>query len=148
MNNTIKTLPNGDFEVIKDAPSSDLLESDKPTFNPDDKHAKKLFCDVQDAYDTYILSKSAYDRHTLAAASAGIIPSEDVGVKLAFDAYTIAFETYDDAVDTIVEAFNGQAPAFWTDPMTCDQLEAQGVNTRDFTYNELAELIGGIGFGD
>ena len=59
-----------------------------------------------------------------------------------------AFEEYDELVDIVVEATNGVAPAFYTDPMTCSILESQGCNTKGMTYNDMAELIGGIGFGD
>ena len=128
MNNTIITSDNGDFIVDKSAPSSALLEAGKPRLSADDKEAKKLFSSVQLAYDNLLISR--------VSSSA---PSTEL------DKYAKAFEEYDDIV---VEATNGVAPAYYTDPMTCDTLESRGYNTKSMTYNEMAEVIGGIGFGN
>tara|TARA_R110000851_G_scaffold58647_2_gene136093 strand:+ start:4231 stop:4626 length:396 start_codon:yes stop_codon:yes gene_type:complete len=131
MNNTIITSDNGDFIVDKSAPSSALLEAGKPRLSADDKEAKKLFSSVQLAYDNLLISR--------VSSSA---PSTEL------DKYAKAFEEYDDLVDIVVEATNGVAPAYYTDPMTCDTLESRGYNTKSMTYNEMAEVIGGIGFGN
>ena len=66
MNNTIRPLSNGDFEVlkdkpstakkvVKDAPSTEILESGKPALGKDDKAAKKSFEDKQFASDALIM---------------------------------------------------------------------------------------------
>lgn len=131
MNNTIITSVNGDFFVDKSAPSSALLEAGKPRLSADDKEAKKLFSSIQLAYDNLLFSRVSSSAPTT-----------------ELDKYAKAFEEYDDLVDIVVEATNGFAPAYYTDPMTCDTLESQGCNTKSMTYNDMAEIIGGIGFGD
>ena len=136
MNNTIITSDNGDFIVDKSAPSSSLLEAGKPRLSPDDKEAKKLFSSVQLAYDNLLISKL------------DINPLWGETTSKAIKANEKAFEEYDELVDIVVEATNGVAPAFYTDPMTCSILESQGCNTKGMTYNEMAEVIGGIGFGN
>lgn len=147
MNNTIKPLGNGDFkvlkdapstakQVVKDAPSTEILESGKPKFSKDDKAAKKLFEDIQLAYDALIMSK-------VDTLRPGVVLSKE-----HTDKQEILYEEYDDLVDTIVKITKGFAPAFYTDPQTCDLFEMAGIDVRGMTYNEMCELEGSIAFGD
>ncbi len=136
MNNTIKHLDNGDFEVIKNTPSAETLESGKPRFNKDDKAAKKLFTDVQLAYETLILAKVEAD------------PAFGLSTPQAIQKADAAYEEYDELVDIVVKATGGNAPAFFTDPQTVDLFEMAGTDCRGMTYNEMAELEGSIAFGN
>jgi len=147
MNNTIKPLGNGDFEVqkdalpgtkqvVKDAPSTEILESGKPKFSKDDKAAKKLFQDIQLAYDALIISKVDTMRP-------GVVISKEIA-----DRQDALYTEYDDLVDMTVKITKGFAPAYYTDPQTCDLFEIAGINVRGMTYNEMCELEGSMAFGD
>tara|TARA_R110001592_G_scaffold250497_3_gene513144 strand:+ start:1669 stop:2079 length:411 start_codon:yes stop_codon:yes gene_type:complete len=136
MNNTIKILSSSDFEVINNAPSMEVLESGKPKFSKNDKAAKKLFKDVQLAYDDLILAK-------MEAAPAFGVSTPD-----AIQKADVAYEHYDELVDIVVKATGGNAPAYYTDPQTVDLFEIGGTNCREMTYNEMAELEGAIAFGN
>ena len=147
MNNTIRPLGNGDFEVlkdapstakqvVKDAPSTEVLESGKPKFSKDDKAAKKLFQDIQLAYDALIMSKVDTMRP-------GVVMSKELA-----DKQDALYNEYDDLVDMTVKITKGLAPAFYTDPQTCDLFELSGIDCRGMTYNEMCELEGSIAFGD
>lgn len=147
MNNTIKPLGNGDFEVqkdalpgtkqvVKDAPSTEILESGKPKFSKHDKAAKKLFQDIQLAYDALIMSKVDTMRP-------GVVISKEIA-----DKQDALYTEYDDLVDMTVKITKGFAPAYYTDPQTCDLFELAGINVRGMTYNEMCELEGSMAFGD
>ena len=147
MNNTIKPLGNGDFEVlkdalpgtkqvVKDAPSTEILESGKPKFSKDDKAAKKLFQDIQLAYDALIISKVDTMRP-------GVVISKEIA-----DRQDALYTEYDDLVDMTVKITKGFAPAYYTDPQTCDLFEIAGIDVRGMTYNEMCELEGSMAFGD
>jgi len=147
MNNTIKPLGNGDFEVqkdalpgtkqvVKDAPSTEILESGKPKFSKDDKAAKKLFEDIQLAYDALIMSK-------VDTLRPGVVLTKE-----HTDKQDALYNEYDDLVDMTVKITKGLAPAFYTDPQTCDLFELSGIDCRGMTYNEMCELEGSIAFGD
>jgi hypothetical protein len=147
MNNTIRPLGNGDFEVlkdapstakqvVKDAPSTEVLESGKPKFSKDDKAAKKLFEDIQLAYDALIMSK-------VDTLRPGVVISKELS-----DKQDALYTEYDDLVDMTVKITKGFAPAFYTDPQTCDLFELSGIDCRGMTYNEMCELEGSIAFGD
>jgi hypothetical protein len=147
MNNTIKPLGNGDFEVqkdalpgtkqvVKDAPSTEILESGKPKFSKHDKAAKKLFQDIQLAYDALIMSKVDTMRP-------GVVISKE-----HTDKQDALYTEYDDLVDMTVKITKGFAPAYYTDPQTCDLFELAGINVRGMTYNEMCELEGSMAFGD
>ena len=147
MNNTIKPLGNGDFEVqkdalpgtkqvVKDAPSTEILESGKPAFSKDDKAAKKLFQDIQLAYDALIISKVDTMRP-------GVVISKEIA-----DRQDALYTEYDDLVDMTVKITKGFAPAYYTDPQTCDLFEIAGIDVRGMTYNEMCELEGSMAFGD
>jgi len=147
MNNTIKPLGNGDFEVqkdalpgtkqvVKDAPSTEILESGKPKFSKDDKAAKKLFQDIQLAYDALIISKVDTMRP-------GVVISKEIT-----DRQDALYTEYDDLVDMTVKITKGFAPAYYTDPQTCDLFEIAGIDVRGMTYNEMCELEGSMAFGD
>ena len=147
MNNTIRPLGNGDFEVLKDAPSTakqvvkdatstKVLESGKPKFSKDDKAAKKLFQDIQLAYDALIMSKVDTMRP-------GVVMSKELA-----DKQDALYNEYDDLVDMTVKITKGLAPAFYTDPQTCDLFELSGIDCRGMTYNEMCELEGSMAFGD
>lgn len=139
MNNDIILLPNGDFEVKKDAPSMEFLESNKPEFNPDDKAAKKLFCEVQDACDALYIAKLQCD--------AAIGRAVGMTREQADDAHAQAYDEYSDLVDIVVEATHGSAPAFYTDPYTYELLGSKGYPVTGMTYNQMAELEGSLAFG-
>ena len=147
MNNTIRPLGNGDFEVlkdapstakqvVKDAPSTKVLESGKPKFSKDDKAAKKLFQDIQLAYDALIMSKVDTMRP-------GVVMSKE-----HTDKQDALYTEYDDLVDMTVKITGGYAPAFYTDPQTCDLFEMGGIDCKGMTYNEMCELEGSMAFGD
>ena len=147
MNNTIRPLGNGDFEVqkdalpgtkqvVKDAPSTEILESGKPKFSKDDKAAKKLFQDIQLAYDALIMSKVDTMRP-------GVVISKE-----HTDKQDALYTEYDDLVDMTVKITKGFAPAYYTDPQTCDLFELAGIDVRGMTYNEMCELEGSMAFGD
>ena len=147
MNNTIKPLGNHDFEVlkdapstakqvVKDAPSTKVLESGKPKFSKDDKAAKKLFQDIQLAYDALIMSK-------VDTLRPGVVISKELS-----DKQDALYTEYDDLVDMTVKITKGFAPAFYTDPQTCDLFELSGIDCRGMTYNEMCELEGSMAFGD
>ena len=147
MNNTIKPRGNGDFEVqkdalpgtkqvVKDAPSTEILESGKPKFSKHDKAAKKLFQDIQLAYDALIMSKVDTMRP-------GVVISKE-----HTDKQDALYTEYDDLVDMTVKITKGFAPAYYTDPQTCDLFELAGINVRGMTYNEMCELEGSMAFGD
>ena len=147
MNNTIKPLGNGDFEVlkdapstakqvVKDAPSTEVLESGKPKFSKDDKAAKKLFQDIQLAYDALIMSK-------VDTLRPGVVLTKE-----HTDKQDALYNEYDDLVDITVKATGGNAPAWFTDPQTCDLFELSGIDCRGMTYNEMCELEGSMAFGD
>ena len=147
MNNTIKPLGNGDFEVlkdapstakqvVKDAPSTEILESGKPKFSKDDKAAKKLFEDIQLAYDALIMSK-------VDTLRPGVVLTKE-----HTDKQEALYNDYDDLVDMTVKITKGFAPAFYTDPQTCDLFEIAGIDVRGMTYNEMCELEGSMAFGD
>jgi len=147
MNNTIRPLGNGDFEVlkdapstakqvVKDAPSTEVLESGKPKFSKDDKAAKKLFEDIQLAYDALIMSKVDTMRP-------GVVMSKE-----HTDKQDALYNEYDDLVDITVKATGGNAPAWFTDPQTCDLFEMGGIDCKGMTYNDMCELEGSMAFGD
>ena len=147
MNNTIRPLGNGDFEVlkdapstakqvVKDAPSTEVLESGKPKFSKDDKAAKKLFEDIQLAYDALIMSKVDTMRP-------GVVMSKE-----HTDKQDALYTEYDDLVDITVKATGGNAPAWFTDPQTCDLFEMGGIDDKGMTYNDMCELEGSMAFGD
>ena len=147
MNNTIRPLGNGDFEVlkdapstakqvVKDAPSTKVLESGKPKFSKDDKAAKKLFEDIQLAYDALIMSK-------VDTLRPGVVISKELS-----DKQDALYTEYDDLVDMTVKITKGFAPAFYTDPQTCDLFELAGIDCRGMTYNDMCELEGSMAFGD
>jgi hypothetical protein len=136
MNNTIKPQGNGDFEVHKGAPSTEILESGKPKFSKDDKAAKKLFEDIQLAYDALIMSKVDTMRP-------GVVVTQELS-----DKQDALYEEYDDLVDITVKATGGYAPAWYTDPQTCDLFEIAGIDVKGMTYNEMCELEGSIAFGN
>jgi len=153
MNNTIRPLGNGDFEVlkdapstakqvVKDAPSTEILESGKPKFSKDDKAAKKLFEDIQLAYDALIMLKVETSVGSFKGRPAASIDQE------LSDKIETAYEHYDDLVDMTVKITKGFAPAFYTDPQTCDLFELGGIDCRGMTYNEMCELEGSMAFGD
>jgi len=147
MNNTIKPLGNGDFEVlkdapstakqvVKDAPSTEVLESGKPKFSKDDKAAKKLFEDIQLAYDALIMSK-------VDTLRPGVVLTKE-----HTDKQDALYNEYDDLVDITVKATGGNAPAWFTDPQTCDLFEMGGIDCKGMTYNDMCELEGSMAFGD
>ena len=136
MNNTIKPIGNGDFEVQKVPPSAEILESGKPKFSKDDKAAKKLFEDIQLAYDALIMSKVDTMRP-------GVVVTQELS-----DKHETLYEEYDDLVDMTVKITKGLAPAFYTDPQTVDLFELGGIDCRGMTYNEMCELEGSMAFGD
>ena len=147
MNNTIKPLGNHDFEVlkdapstakqvVKDAPSTKVLESGKPKFSKDDKAAKKLFQDIQLAYDALIMSK-------VDSMRPGVVMSKELA-----DKQDALYNEYDDLVDITVKATGGNAPAWFTDPQTCDLFEMGGIDCKGMTYNDMCELEGSMAFGD
>ena len=147
MNNNIKPLGNGDFEVlkdapstaeqvVKDAPSTEILESGKPKFSKDDKAAKKLFQEIQLAYDALIMSKVDISRP-------GVVVTQELS-----DKHETLYEEYDDLVDMIVKITKGFGPAWYTDPQTCDLFELSGIDCGGMTYNEMCELEGSMAFGD
>ena len=103
------------------------LEADKPKFNENDKEAKKLFQEVQKAYDELILANMSVGPTTTTEA-----------LKAADKAH----DTYTDLVTTVAEATHGMAPAFWTDPKTFDDLEMAGIPVRGKTYNQMAVIAG------
>ena len=131
MNDNIEHLDNGDFKVVRANMTPEALEADKPKFNADDKEAKKLFSKIQALYDACILAKMDAVRD----------PSKEGKVQALYD-------EYDDLVDVVVAGTHGQAPAFWSDPMTFDTLEMAGHPMRGLTYNEMAELQGQLAFGN
>lgn len=58
-------------------------------------------------------------------------------------------QQYDDLVDQIVELTNGEANAFYTDPVLCDDFTAvTGKPCNALTYNELCEAYGALTFGE
>ena len=147
MNNTIRPLGNGDFEVlkdapstakqvVKDAPSTEILESGKPKFSKDDKAAKKLFEDIQLAYDALIMSK-------VDTLRPGVVLTKE-----HTDKQDALYNEYDDLVDITVKATGGNAPAWFTDPQTCDLFEMGGIDCKGMTYNDMCELEGSMAFGD
>ena len=147
MNNTIRPLGNGDFEVlkdapstaeqvVKDAPSTEILESGKPKFSKDDKAAKKLFQEIQLAYDALIMSK-------VDTLRPGVVLTKE-----HTDKQDALYNVYDDLVDITVKATGGNAPAWFTDPQTCDLFEMGGIDCKGMTYNEMCELEGSMAFGD
>ena len=136
MNNIIKPIGNGDFEVQKAPPSAEILESGKPKFSKDDKAAKKLFEDIQLAYDALIMSKVDTMRP-------GVVVTQELS-----DKQDALYEEYDDLVDITVKATGGYAPAWYTDPQTCDLFEIAGIDVKGMTYNEMCELEGSIAFGN
>jgi len=147
MNNTIRPLGNGDFEVlkdapstakqvVKDAPSTEVLESGKPKFSKDDKAAKKLFEDIQLAYDALIMSK-------VDTLRPGVVLTKE-----HTDKQDALYNEYDDLVDITVKATGGNAPAWFTDPQTCDLFEMGGIDCKGMTYNDMCELEGSMAFGD
>jgi hypothetical protein len=136
MNNTIKPIGNGDFEVQKVPPSAEILESGKPKFSKDDKAAKKLFEDIQLAYDALIMSKVDTMRP-------GAVVTQELS-----DKQETLYTEYDDLVDITVKATGGYAPAWFTDPQTCDLFELGGIDCKGMTYNEMCELEGSMAFGD
>lgn len=60
-------------------------------------------------------------------------------------------QLYDDTVDLLVELTEGEANAFYTDPVLCDDFTALTGNVhlpKSSTYNELCEVYGSQTFGD
>ena len=58
-------------------------------------------------------------------------------------------QQYDDLVDEIVELTKGEANAFYTDPVLCDDFASLTGNVlNNITYNELCEAYGSQTFGD
>lgn len=58
-------------------------------------------------------------------------------------------QQYDDLVDKIVELTKGEANAFYTDPVLCDDYTAvTGNPCNSLTYNELCEKYGALTFGN
>ena len=58
-------------------------------------------------------------------------------------------QLYDDTVDLLVELTNGEANAFYTDPVLCDDFTSVTGNVmNNVTYNELCEAYGAQTFGD
>ena len=56
---------------------------------------------------------------------------------------------YDDTVDLLVDLTEGEANAFYTDPVLCDDFTAVTGNVlNNVTYNELCEAYGAQTFGD
>jgi len=106
------------------------LEADKPTFNENDKEAKKLFQQVQAAYDELILTRMEAS------------PVMGLAKEPAIKAADAADDHYTDLVTTVAEATHGMAPAFWTDPKTFDDLEMAGIPVRGKTYNQMAVIAG------
>ena len=100
------------------------LEADKPKFNENDKEAKKLFQQVQKAYDELILTRMV------------------LNTPEAIKAADKASDEYEDLVTTVAEATHGMAPAFWTDPKTFDDLEMAGIPVRGKTFNQMAVIAG------
>jgi len=58
------------------------------------------------------------------------------------------YNEYDDLVDITVKATGGNAPAWFTDPQTCDLFEMGGIDCKGMTYNDMCELEGSMAFGD
>jgi hypothetical protein len=141
MNDTIEHLDNGDFKVVRTNMTPEALEADKPKFNADDKEAKKLFQKIQAVYDKILLL-------TVSLESAMGFGESTANMKELVAKCEAACEEYDDLVDIVVQATHGQAPAYWTDPMSFDVLEATNLNLRGKTYNEMAEIQGHAAFGD
>lgn len=106
------------------------LEADKPKFSENDKEAKKLFQQVQEAYDKIIQTR-------IEAATVVGFTNE-----AAINAANKAVELYEDLVTIVAEATHGMAPAFWTDPKTFDDLEMVGIPVRGKTYNQMAIIAG------
>jgi|TARA_R110000850_G_scaffold136893_1_gene258112 hypothetical protein len=154
MNDTIKILDNSDFsvqkdatstaeQVVKDAPSTEILESGKPKLSKDDKAAKKLFEAVQLAYDNLITLNIQGDVGLGRKHARGNISQE------LSDKIESAHEEYDDLVDMVVEITKGNAPCTYTDPQTVDLFEIAGYRVvRSMTYNDMAELQGSLAFGE
>ena len=58
-------------------------------------------------------------------------------------------QQYDDLVDKIVELTKGEANAFFTDPVLCDDFASLTGNVlNNVTYNELCEAYGARTFGE
>jgi len=106
------------------------LEAAKPKFNENDKEAKKLFQQVQRAYDNLILTRMEAS------------PVMGLAKEPAIKAADKASDEYEDLVTTVAEATHGMAPAFWTDPKTFDDLEMAGIPVRGKTYNQMAIIAG------
>lgn len=56
------------------------------------------------------------------------------------------YDAYDTAVDTLVEATNGELTAHQTDPLNANNL-SRGFDLKGKTYNEMCEIEGNIAFG-
>lgn len=58
-------------------------------------------------------------------------------------------DQYDDLVDQLVELTGGEANAYYTDPMlTSDYTLITSATANTLTYNELAEKVGSMMFGE
>tara|TARA_R100001377_G_scaffold30024_2_gene16380 strand:+ start:25 stop:501 length:477 start_codon:yes stop_codon:yes gene_type:complete len=158
MNNTIKPHRFGNFkvqkdapstakQVVKDAPSTEILESGKPEFSKDDKAAKQLYWMIQLAYDDLVKLK-IHENSLKGRPGASFSVTDVMTDQELSDKIETAYEHYDDLVDMIVKITKGNAPSYYTDPQTVDLFESAGHHVRSMTYNEMAEFEGSLVFGD